>query len=108
MTVLADYGIKSNLYFLFEDESRNFQINNVCPLDIIQIELSLDGKFLAIACGSPDYRIIIVSVDERKVLRGSHSYIDLKGRDQDLVKVKFNPTNRKIVSVAFKSRIELY
>ena len=62
MTVLADYGRSSNLYFFFDNSDHNFQINNVCPLDIIQMELSLDGKYLAIACGTPQLKIIFVNV----------------------------------------------
>ena len=81
---------------------------NVCPLEIIQMELSLDGKFLAIACGTPNLRVIFINVEERKVLGGSQSFINLKGRDKDLVKIGFNPTNRKVISIAFKKKLEIY
>ena len=39
---------------------------------------------------------------------GTQNFITLKGRDKDLVKVSFNPTNRKIISVAFKNKLEIY
>ena len=72
------------------------------------MELSLDGKFLAIACGAPQMRIVVVNVEERKVMGGTQNFITLKGRDKDLVKVSFNPTNRKIISVSFKNKLEIY
>ena len=72
------------------------------------MEFSLDGKYLAIACGSPQFRIIIVSIDERRVIGGSRSFINLKGRDSTLVRFSFNPTNRRILSLVFKNKLEIY
>lgn len=69
------------------------------------MELSLDGKYLAIACGSPQFRVIFINVEERRVMGGSQSFISLKGRADSLVKITFNPTNRKQVAVAFKNRL---
>jgi len=61
--VLADYGKNSNLYFYFTNPDKNFQVKNVCPLEILSIELSLDGKYLAIACGSPNFKVFIVGLE---------------------------------------------
>jgi hypothetical protein len=61
--VLADYGKSSNLYFYFSDPGKNFQMRNICPLEILSVELSLDGKYLAVACGSPTFRVLIVNVE---------------------------------------------
>ena len=72
------------------------------------MELSLDGKCLAIACGTPTLKVIFINVEERKILGGSQNFISLKGREKDLVKIGFNPTNRKVISVAFKKRLEIY
>lgn len=72
------------------------------------MELSLDGKCLAIACGSPQYRVIFVNIEERRVMGGSQSFINLKGRYVDLLKLSFNPTNRKQIAVVFRNRIEVY
>ena len=80
----------------------------MCPLDIIQIELSLDGKYLAVACGSPTFKVIIVSVEEKKILGGTQGFISLKGRDTELVQISFNPTNRKTMALAFKNKLEIY
>jgi hypothetical protein len=46
----------------------------------LEIELSLDGKYLAVACGSPWFRVIFINVEEKRVIGGSQSFIDLKGR----------------------------
>ena len=69
------------------------------------MELSLDGKYLAIACGSPQYRVIFVNVEEKRVMGGSQSFINLKGRTDNLLKITFNPTNRKQVGVFFRDRL---
>lgn len=72
------------------------------------MELSLDGKYLVIACGSPQYRAIFLNVEERRVMGGSQSFINLKGRSDDLLKLSFNPTNRKQIAAIFRNRVEIY
>ena len=44
-------------------------------LEIQTMELSLDGKYLAIACGIPENKIIIVDVEKRRVEEGKNSCI---------------------------------
>ena len=108
VSVLADYGKSSNLYFYYSDPSRNFQIRNVCPLEILAVELSLDGKYLAIACGSPTFKVLIVNVEERTVLGGSQNFIDLKDSYEAFLKLEFNPSNRKQLSLLFRNRVQVY
>lgn len=72
------------------------------------IELSLDGKYLAIACGSPTFKVLIVNVEERTILTGSQNYIDLKDNYEAFVKLEFNPSNRKHLSLLFKNRVQVY
>jgi len=52
-------------------------MNNICSLQVLKVEVSLDGKYLAVLCGIPTPRIIIVDIEERKILNGSQSFIDL-------------------------------
>ena len=40
-------------------------------------------------------------------MKGSNNNISLKG-DKNLVKISFNPTNKKIVSISFKNKLEIY
>jgi hypothetical protein len=34
------------------------------------MELSLDGKYLAIACGAPTFKVLIVDVEEKHIIIG--------------------------------------
>lgn len=108
MTVLADYGKSSNLYFYFTDGSKNFQIRNVCPLEILALELSLDGRYLAVACGSPTFRILVVDVEERAVVGGSQSFIDLREHSESFLKMEFNPANRRQLSLLLTDKVQIY
>jgi len=67
--------------------------------------LSIDGKYLAVACGSPTFRLLFINVEEKKIMGGSQSFINLKGRESSLVKINFNPINKKIFSLAFKDKL---
>lgn len=106
--MLADYGKNSNLYFYFTDPSRNFQIRNICPLEILALELSLDGKYLAVACGSPNFRVVIVGMDERAVIGGTQSFIDLREDSEKFLKMEFNPANRRQLALLLRDRIQIY
>ena len=42
-------------------------MKDVCLLEIQEMELSLDGKYLAVACGIPEKKILIIDVEKRKI-----------------------------------------
>lgn len=75
---------------------------------MISLEFSLDGKYLAVACGSPSMRVIMVNVDDRKIIGGSRNFIDLKGSAHKLIKMEFNPASRKIISLVFKDKVQVF
>lgn len=83
-------------------------MRNVCPLEIMAVELSLDGKYLAVACGSPTFKVLIINVEERTVLPGSQNFIDLKDSYEGFLKLEFNPSNRKHLSLLFRNRVQVY
>ena len=72
------------------------------------IELSLDGKYLAVACGSPSFRVIIVDVESRVVIGGSQSFIDLREDSDKFLKMEFNPANRRQLALLLKDRVQVY
>jgi hypothetical protein len=37
-------------------------MNNVCNLQVLKVELSLDGKYLAVLCGIPTPKLIIINI----------------------------------------------
>lgn len=83
-------------------------MRNVCPLEIMAVELSLDGKYLAVACGSPTFKVLIINVEERTILSGSQNFIDLKDSYEGFLKLEFNPSNRKHLSLLFRNRVQVY
>lgn len=72
------------------------------------MELSLDGKYLAVVCGSPTSKLIIIDVEKKAILKGSRSSIDLKSNIDKLKKIDFNPSNKKIFSLMFENEINIY
>jgi hypothetical protein len=74
----------------------------------LAIELSLDGKYLAVACGSPSFRVIIVDVESRVVIGGSQSFIDLREDSDNFLKMEFNPANRRQLALLLKDRVQVY
>ena len=59
-------------------------------------------------CGSPTYKVILINIDQKRVMGGSQSSIDIKGRVSKFMKVKFNPNSHKVVSLVFTDCVELY
>lgn len=72
------------------------------------IELSLDGKYLAVACGSPAFKVLIINVDDRKIVKGSQNFIDLRESSDKFIKMDFNPSNRKFLSILFQDHVQIY
>lgn len=107
--VLADYGKDSSLYFQYlNDSSKNFSLKNIVPLEIVYMEISLDGKYLAVACGSPSLRLFIVDIESHSVIGGARGGLDLSGKAEALKKIDFNPNNRKMFSLLYEKYIEIY
>ena len=75
--MLADYGKNPNLSFSFlHNKEKSFELRDICTLEIDKLALSLDCKYLLISCGLPEQKIIIVDVENKKLLKGSHSFIE--------------------------------
>lgn len=108
ISVLADYGKNSSLYFEFSSKEKNFTLKDICPLDIKSIEISLDGKYLAVVCGSPSFKLIIVDIENQKVSSGNLSFIDIKSKIHTFRKVDFNPSNRKIFSIMYDDEVQIF
>lgn len=51
--MLVDYGKNPTFYFEYHDEKKSFEMRGVCPLEVSMVELSLNGKYLAVVCGVP-------------------------------------------------------
>jgi hypothetical protein len=68
--VLVDYGKNPTFYFEFHDKAKSFEVRNICPLEVLRIEMSLNAKYLAIVCGVPHPRIIFYDIENRRVLGG--------------------------------------
>ena len=67
------------------------------------MELSLDGKYLAVACGIPENKIIIIDVEKKKIEEGKENCILLG--DRKVKKIEFNPNNNRILSVMYENEI---
>lgn len=102
--MLADYGKNPNISFEYmHQKEQSFTMNNICMLEIDSIELSLDGKFLAVVCGIPEKKIIFVDVEKRQVLKGMKNYLPL-GKEK-VRKIEFNPANHRTFAVMFENKI---
>lgn len=106
---MSDYGSQASIYFEFLDrKDKSFVLSDVCPLEILMMELSLDCKYLAVVCGSPTFRLLLVDVELQKIVSGAESSLDLRGNIDSLLRVDFNPGNRKTFSLLFTDTIEVY
>jgi len=50
----------------------------------------------------------MVNIEERKIIGGSQSFIDLKGNTDKLIKMEFNPASRRIISLVFKDKVQIF
>ena len=41
------------------------------------MEISLDGKYLLVACGIPDYHILLIDIEKKMVIEGKKSKIPI-------------------------------
>lgn len=72
------------------------------------MELSLDGKYLAVACGAPTFKVLIVDVDEKHVVSGGEANIDIKNNSDSLLKMEFNPANRKQLCLLWTEKVQIF
>jgi hypothetical protein len=50
----------------------------------------------------------MINVEERSIIAGLQNFIDLKGTADKLVKMEFNPANRRIISLLFKDKVQIF
>lgn len=58
---------------------------------------------MAVACGVPEKKIIIVDVEKRKVLEGEESFVNIM--DRKVKKIEFNPGNNRMFAVMYEKNI---
>ena len=57
-----DYGKNPTFYFEYHEQERSFEVRDICPLEVTRVELSLNGKYLAIVCGTPNPQLVFYDI----------------------------------------------
>jgi hypothetical protein len=83
-------------------------VRDICPLEVTKLELSLNGKYLAILCGTPNPQLVFYDIENRRLLEGSRSGVALADNYTEIKRIGFNPGNPRQVAIQFSSSIDIY